>query len=783
MRRTSLIAIAAVLAMQAQAQQLDPARNPASLHTPPPSHLTEQFIWTRDDAAAPNPELQSKVRGLNDKIAPHYFRAHFSAASLPANATLYLAGPRSATVTLNGVQVMQFGDDGAPSKGFNVVHAEVAHALRRGNNVLAVEEVRGHSSLHTGASPTINQVTYGEVLAVKIVPASIAVDAPPLLVSDTSWRSTLTPSAAWSAPAFDDSAWPTVQSLGILGSKSDFLQWSADAGLYAWPGYSGIGPAMRTFRLPVIVVLDPSSTSLTLDFGREIAGRLHVASTAQAAIEVATSYGESLEEANGHPYLGIRKLTVAAHAEAFGPKSAFRYVHLTLPAGTLRQLNFDVEGIAYPVTYAGSFASSDPQLNRIWETAAYTAHLCMGEGIWDAPKRDRGRWMGDLDVTGRTISSVFADRDLMEATMDQVLGDSPVRRDVNTIAGYSALWITGQADFFLHLGDLDYLRRLQPRLLELLAVMDAELDPTGLFTNPAKHKVFVDWSNDFSADTPEARAATHFEFYLAYRQAAFLLTQLNDRPNADRYSRQADRLLAAAQHSLVSPATGTFGNRWQTNAMAVVSGAATPAERSAIWKQVLARVPDPASTDVVTPYYGFYVLSAMANLDHRAEALAWMRLYWGGMLAEGATSFWEAYDPHWPKQDFHAYLEADGKRGYYTSLAHGWSSGPAAWLMSELLGIQPTARGFAEVTIRPDLAGLTWIQGAEPTPRGLIRVEATATSITVEIPPGTTARVSLPFAHVFEAGHSVPTTLDADPRRSIITLHQPGRHMYTGAKP
>jgi hypothetical protein len=38
----------------------------------------------------------------------------------------------------------------------------------------------------------------------------------------------------------------------VLGSRSDFVQWNADAGLYAWPGYSGISPAMRTFRVAAV---------------------------------------------------------------------------------------------------------------------------------------------------------------------------------------------------------------------------------------------------------------------------------------------------------------------------------------------------------------------------------------------------------------------------------------------------------------------------------------------------------------------------------------------------
>jgi hypothetical protein len=159
-----------------------------------------------------------------------------------------------------------------------------------------------------------------------------------------------------------------------------------------------------------------------------------------------------------------------------------------------------------------------------------------------------------------------------------------------------------------------------------------------------------------------------------------------------------------------------------------------------------------------------------------------MRRYWGGMLDEGATSFWEAYDPHWPKQDFHAALEADNKRGYYVSLAHGWASGPTAWLMSEILGIQPTGPGFAEVTIRPDLADLTFARGAEPTPHGLLRVDATPATITIDLPPATIARLSLPFAPtqpVRQNGR--PIHPQPDNNRSLIRLDQPGHYIFTGA--
>jgi alpha-L-rhamnosidase len=63
----------------------------------------------------------------------------------------------------------------------------------------------------------------------------------------------------------------------------------------------------------------------------------------------------------------------------------------------------------------------------------------MVDGIWDAPKRDRGRWMGDLDVSGRVIETVFADQFLMRESLDQLMEaeGNPVNCHVNSISGYS----------------------------------------------------------------------------------------------------------------------------------------------------------------------------------------------------------------------------------------------------------------------------------------------------------------------------------------------------------
>lgn len=811
-----LLAALAQPPMFAQPAPLDPGRDLTSQAVTQRSQLREQFIWTRADAAALNPALQSRVRGQNDKIAPHYFRRTFYLSTIPEAATLYVAGPRATTIYLNSQIVMQIKDNQSLGKGLHVFTSDVQRGLLKGRNTLAIMAIRGHSSLHTAANPRINQVTYGEVLVAKIVPRVQGIAAAPLVSSDGDWRSTLSAQGAWFAPGFNDAAWPKVQTLGAIGSKNDFLQWNADAGLYAWPGYEGISPFLRTFKMAVMNVElegdkarfkntssllqhDSNATrpftviravenkewtaALLLDFGKELNGRLRLVSDSDVPVTISLSYGESREEATSHPYLGVQKIVVPSHLTSYGPKSGFRYAYLVFPDASTDTMfrTIDAEAIAYPVRYRGSFVSSDPLLNQIWATGAYTAHLCMQDSIWDGVKRDRGRWMGDLDVTGRVINDVFADHMLMEKTMRDLVGPTPVQRDVNTIPGYSALWITGEADYYRHFGNLVYLKSLHQQLLQLLGVMDKELNPGGLFANMQKRKLFVDWSKGFSSDTPESRSATHLEFYLAYQDAVYLLEQLGDKPNAEHYRGQVARLLTAADEDLLNSTTHTYGSRWQTNAMAIVSNAASPKDYSDIWNRVLSHVDDPGpDAPVITPYYGYYVLSAMARTGHRAEALEWMRHYWGGMIAEGATSFWEAYDPRWPKQDFHAYMQADNKTGYYVSLAHGWSSGPTAWLMEEILGIHPTAAGFREVTIRPDLAGLKWATGGEPTPRGLISVSIRKDSIIVTIPPETVAHVLLPVdgsgRPILSNGKAIQSQLQENGKRAVVLLRQPGRY-------
>ncbi len=789
--------------------QLDPTRNITSPQLIDQGHtaLPEQYIWNADARPAGQTDAQAEAA----HNTPRYFRSSFQLQKVPPQATLYVAGSEDLEVYINGKLADKVQRNPDSRIKMTVYMADVSRQLKSGKNTIA---------LAITPRPRLGEnETY---FVAKILPRAEGIDATPLIISGPDWKSSATPASNWQNPAFDDAAWKPVHAFGPIESSIEFYQANDDAGLYRWPGYIGASSFLAHTILPVHSVeqvytgrssysgLDsltsPSAQnqftvhlasanvpeqqapSLLLDFGREVTGRLQLISASTHPIEVTIQYGESEAETLNEPYLGVDPLTVPAGATAYGPKSAFRYAKVRFVGGgrDLRFKTIALDDIYYPVKYQGSFESSDPLLNKIWEVGAYTSHLCMQDDIWDAPKRDRMRWAGDLDVSGRVINDIFDDHSLMQDTMTRLVGDAPVKSHVNGIAGYSAWWISEVTQYYLHTGSKEYLESLHPRLVQLLNYMDTEMDARNLYANTTKSWPFVDWSPELNGDHPEALRATQFEFYLAYRDGASLLRDLGDNTNADHFDQRAQLFKDAAQKYLLDPATNTYGNRWQTNSIAVYSGVAQKSQYAPIWDHVLSSVANTEYTAFfMSPYYNYYIISAMAETGHRPQALEWIRKYWGGMIAEGATTFWEAYYPSWPKQDFHASLQADDGSGYYVSLSHGWSSGPTALMMEQILGIQPTAAGFKKVTIRPDLAGLQWAKGAEPTPQGLLKVSLEQKSnlqTTIDLPSGIEATVLVPInnagQHPLINGKEDNTSQPAeDNTRAAVTLNQPGHYI------
>jgi len=106
---------------------------------------------------------------------------------------------------------------------------------------------------------------------------------------------------------------------------------------------------------------------------------------------------------------------------------------------------------------------------------------------------------------------------------------------------------------------------------------------------------------------------------------------------------------------------------WATQAWMVLSGVASREEGAQALTAVKAA---PDAVKPGAPYLYHHVADAMIQCGLTAEALELIRGYWGGMVAAGADTFWEVYDPK------NALLSPYGNV-LTNSYCHAWSCTPA----------------------------------------------------------------------------------------------------------
>ena len=109
-------------------------------------------------------------------------------------------------------------------------------------------------------------------------------------------------------------------------------------------------------------------------------------------------------------------------------------------------------------------------------------------------------------------------------------------------------------------------------------------------------------------------------------------------------------------------------------AVLVLAGAGSPEQARLAMEKALTLSGEPRMT---TPYMHHYFVMALLRAGLREEAERHLRAYWGGMLAAGADTFWECWDPeHTDHSPYGGLL--------LNSYCHAWSCTPA-WIIEKHL--------------------------------------------------------------------------------------------------
>lgn len=130
--------------------------------------------------------------------------------------------------------------------------------------------------------------------------------------------------------------------------------------------------------------------------------------------------------------------------------------------------------------------------------------------------------------------------------------------------------------------------------------------------------------------------------------------------------------------------------RRHANIFAILFGFDVETQRQQILTNVLLNDSVP---QITMPYFKFYELDALCRLGQLDKVTAGLRAYWGGMLAEGATTSWEEYDPRMSgTKHLEMYHEP-----YDKSLCHAWGASPLYLLGRYYTGVTPTQPGVCGI--------------------------------------------------------------------------------------
>lgn len=502
------------------------------------------------------------------------------------------------------------------------------------------------------------------------------------------------------------------------------------------------------------VTTDTTGMGMLYDFGRETFGYLrfkHATGNGHLYIYYGESCEEALDKEHCETLDRIEVSTKASQEIMTQVSKAFRYVYVEIDGDlSYCDLTMDYEYAPFDTRRSGSFRCSDELLNRIWEVGAYTMDLTTREFFVDGIKRDRWTWSGDAIQSYLMNYYLRFDTECVKRTIRQLRGKDPVTAHINTIMDYTFYWFKSVYDYYMYTSDIAFVREIYPRMQTMMQYVLSRTNADGMAEGKPDDWIFVDW-----VDFPmHKRGTLCFEQILLCKSletmqlcSALLRDNMQENPpqgsiTAEEYAAETERYheLAKALRDKLKP---TFWddsrkafmhaiedgemNRQITkfpNMFAMIYGYLSDEDRQTVMQTVML---NPEVERITTPYMRFYELEALCQMGKQTEVAEEMRQYWGGMLREGATSFWEKYNP---EDSGTQHLTMYG-RPYGKSLCHAWGASPVYLIGKYYLGVEPTKPGYEEYTVRPYLGGLDWMEGEVPTPFGKIHVKMTREEVIV----------------------------------------------------
>lgn len=485
-----------------------------------------------------------------------------------------------------------------------------------------------------------------------------------------------------------------------------------------------------------------SLPEIVYDFGAVKAGYPELIVEAPEGGVVQLSYGESLELALHDTFVlkpGANRL------RPFG-RRAFRYLGVRAQATpqpiAVEKLHMDF--VHYDYAAEGSFACDNELLNRIWEVGKYTVLVNSQHHLEDCPYREGALWVVDAVVMAKVVYHVFGDTALVRKCLLQgariqnadgsIPGTGPERND-HLLPDFCAHWFFLVRDYVAYSNDLGLLREVWPAMKRLLDWFARQEDGSGLFAGADRPGwwCFIDWA-DYIDKRDRVTAVSCF-YYRVLREAEKLAELMGESRFAGTCAARAGRLRAAIRSGMSRPGGWLLADcltdegvsasvTLQTNFAAAWSGVL---EREEIGELAQTMLSSREFAPIKGAFFYHIVLETLLEHGYVGQAVSIVKRFWGSMLARGATTWWETFDPTTPACKVPSPYQ--GNTPTYlsdhipVSFCHGWGAGPTYWLTMAAAGIDVRELGGGKVRLDPRGAGLAWAKGKVPTPLGMVRAQ------------------------------------------------------------
>lgn len=728
--------------------------------------------WLRDPRMADQPIVDYLMREQvkpPDPVGPKnvhtLLRKEITLKDKPASAYLFITGDDYYKFQMNGLPVVQ-GPEGGYYFSYPYYWLDVTGFLDKGINCLASHlfyqglrnRVWGSADNRAGFMLRL-EVTYPDATAETFVtdgswklfplqafPGEESTGYKTQFLENIDMR--LMP-AGWEAAGFDDSAWETP----LAGRQDHVLAQQAT-------------PPLERYRVEPKIVKELGDGGYFYDFGTEIVGHTRIQIQGEAGHAITVRHGEELDE-NGRVRYKLRAnmtyeekpvLSGGDDIIPFYDYRAFRYLEiLDAPAKPavwviVRHHPFDAG--------ASLLASKDPDLEKIFNLCKNGVQMGAQGGFLDCPTREKGQYLGDAVITGRSHLWLTEDGSLTRKALYDFYLSCQIHPGMmavapghfmQEIAEYPLQYPLLLEAYYQHTGDAAFLEAMVEHVFPGLFGYYAEFENgAGLVEGMDKPEkwLLVDWPDNLRDDYDYEYSATRANtvlngFYYGALRAAGRLERALGR-DRQAYDERAARVANGFAEQLADPETGLYldapGSKHSSlhaNAIPLAFG--------------LTEGADPAKMlDLIREKglnCGVYIASYVIEACFRAgdPDLGYALLTndtehsWKEMLRAGATTCMEAWGP-------------DQK--WNTSWCHPWSSSPIYILAEDVMGLSAGTPGMDTVRMAPPvIKNLPAITLTLPHPKGSMTVAYTpGEGYRLTVPDGVAVDIQAPEGITIEAG-------------------------------